>query len=287
MRNKAMIIDFHTHTFPDRIAAAAIEKLSGLSHSRPFSDGTAGGLAASARAAGIDLSVVLPVATAPKQVQSINDYAAKANEAADTTGFLSFGCMHPEFPDWKEELSRISALGLKGIKLHPVYQDVDFDDIRYLRILERAGELGLIVVTHSGLDIGYPGVERCTPRMILNAVRQVGAVKLVLAHMGGWRQWAEAEELLGGQSVWFDTSFSAGKITPSEDGYYSPEELSMLDGTDLLRMIRRFGTDRVLFGTDSPWSDQKASLDLIRALPLEDTEKDAILGGNARRLLRL
>ena len=282
-----MIIDFHTHTFPDKIAAAAIEKLSRLSHSRPFSDGTATGLAASAKAAGIDLSVILPVATNTKQVPSINDYAAKANETTEATGLFSFGCIHPDFPEWKEELSRIAALGLKGIKLHPVYQEVDFDDPRYLRILERAGELGLVVVTHSGLDIGYPGVEHCTPEMILNAVKQVGPVKLVLAHMGGWRQWDKAEELLAGQPVWFDTSFSAGEITPLEDGYYRSEELSMLDELDFLRMIRKFGTDRVLFGTDSPWSDQKASLDLIRALPLENAEKDAILGGNACRLLGL
>ena len=282
-----MIIDFHTHTFPDKIAAAAIEKLSKLSHSRPFSDGTAGGLAASAKAAGIDLSVILPVATSTKQVPSINDYAAKANETTETTGLLSFGCMHPDYPDWKQELSRIAALGLKGIKLHPVYQDVDFDDMRYLRILERAGELGLVVITHSGLDIGYPGVERCTPQMTLNAVKQVGTVKLVLAHMGGWRQWDKVEELLVGQSVWFDTSFSLGEITPLEDGHYSAEELTMLDKSDFLRMIRKFGTDRVLFGTDSPWSDQKASLDLICELPLENDEKEAILGGNACRLLQL
>lgn len=282
-----MIIDFHTHTFPDKIAAAAIEKLSGLSHTPPFSDGTAGGLAASAKGAGIDLSVILPVATNTKQVPSINDYAAKTNETTEATGLFSFGCIHPDFPQWKEELSRIAALGLKGIKLHPVYQEVDFDDIRYLRILERAGELGLIVVTHAGLDIGYPGVEHCSPEMVLSAVKQVGQVKLVLAHMGGWRQWDKVEELLVGQSVWLDTAFSVGEITPLEDGYYSPEELHMLNEADFLRLIRKFGAERVLFGTDSPWSDQKESLDLIRALPLGNGEKEAVLGGNARKLLRL
>lgn len=282
-----MIIDFHTHTFPDKIAAAAIEKLSKRARIHPFSDGTADGLAASAKAAGIDLSVVLPVATHTKQVTSINDYAAKTNETTGTTGLFSFGCIHPDYPEWKEELSRIAALGLKGIKLHPVYQEVDFDDLRYLRILERAGELGLVVVTHSGLDIGYPGVEHCTPEMILNAVKQVGPVKLVLAHMGGWRQWAMVEELLVGQPVWFDTSFSVGKVVLLKDECHSPEELSMLDEIDFLHMIRKFGIDRVLFGTDSPWSDQKASLDLIRALPLGDDEKDAILSGNAGKLLEI
>lgn len=280
-----MVIDFHTHTFPDKIAASAIEKLSGASHTRPFSDGTAAGLASSARTAGIDLSVVLPVATNTKQVPNVNDYAAKTNEITESTGLFSFGCIHPDYPAWKEELSRVSALGLKGIKIHPVYQGVDFDDPRYLRILERAGELGLIVVTHAGLDIGFPGVDRCSPEHIRRAVRQVGPVKLVLAHMGGWRQWEQAEELLADLPVWFDTAFSTGEIFPVKAGYYTPEELPMLDGSALMRMIRTFGADRVLFGTDSPWSDQKESLDFLRALPLEGAEREAILGGNACGLL--
>lgn len=280
-----MVIDFHTHTFPDKIAASAIKKLSEASHIRPFSDGTAAGLSASAGEAGIGLSVVLPVATNIRQVPNVNDYAAKTNEATEFTGVLSFGCMHPDFPAWKEELSRVSALGLRGIKLHPVYQGVDLDDPRYLRILERAGELGLIVVTHAGLDIGFPGVDRCSPAHILRAVRQAGPVTLVLAHMGGWRQWAQAEELLAGLPVWFDTSFSAGKIVPSEDGCDASGELPLLHGSALLRMIRTFGADRVLFGTDSPWRSQKESLDFLRSLPLEAVEQEAVLGGNARRLL--
>lgn len=282
-----MIIDFHTHTFPDKIAASALQKLSGASHTRPFSDGTAAGLSSSAKGAGIDLSVVLPVATNTKQVPSVNDYAAKTNLTTERTGLFSFGCIHPDYPEWKEELSRISALGLKGVKLHPVYQGVDFDDPRYLRILDRAGELGLIVVTHAGLDIGFPGVERCSPTHILHAVKQVGPVTLILAHMGGWRQWKQAEELLADLPVLLDTAFSEGEITPLGDGYYSPEKLPMLDEAALLRMIRTFGADRVLFGTDSPWSDQEESLNFLRSLPLKETEREAILGGNACRLLKI
>ena len=286
-----MVIDFHTHTFPDKIAASAVEKLSVTARIRPFSDGTAAGLASSAEGAGIDLCVVLPVATNTKQVPNINNFAAKTNETTESTGLLSFGCMHPDYPDWKEELFRVSSMGLRGIKLHPIYQDVAFDDPRFLRMLDRAGELGLIVVTHAGLDIGFPGVERCSPEQILRAVRQVGPVKLVLAHMGGWRQWEQAEELLVDLPVMFDTSFSAGELSPLESpqagGRHTPEELPMLNGKEFLRMIRTFGADRVLFGTDSPWSGQKDSLDFLRSLPLEETEREAILGGNARDLLRI
>ena len=282
-----MIIDIHTHTFPDKIAAATLDKLKHLSHTIPFTDGTAAGLAASMARAGVDRSVVMPVATSPRQVPHVNDASARMNELGAQTGLLSFGCMHPDFDGWKEELARVRDLGLKGIKLHPQYQDTDFDDPRYLRILDRCGELGLVVLTHAGLDIGMPGKDNCAPEMVARVLEQVGPVKLVLAHMGGWRQWDRVEALLPGTGVYLDTSFSLGEITPLDDGHYRPGDLPLLDEAAFLRMVRRFGPDRILFGTDSPWDDQGAALARLRALPLEKSELDAILGGNARKLLEL
>lgn len=278
-----MVIDFHTHTFPDRIAAAAIAKMQGDCHSAAFTEGTASALSASMQRSGINYSVVLSVATNPTKVSSINQVSAAAS---GKNGLIYFGCIHPDMPDWHAELGRIAALGLKGIKLHPVYQGADFDDIRNLRILERAGELDLIVVTHAGDDIGFPGVVRCSPEMIRSATHQVGAVRLVLAHMGGWRNWERVSELLADTQVYLDTSFSLGVITPIDD-HYSPNELPLLDAENFCRLVRSFGVERILFGTDSPWSSQQQSRKDIESLPLTPEEIAAILGGNASRLLKL
>ena len=277
-----MIIDMHTHTFPVKIAASTLEKLSAASHTRPFTDGTQAGLVRSMEEAGVDLSIVLPVATAPRQVEHINDSAAKINQTGGPV--FSFGCMHPDYENWHEELARIQELGLKGVKLHPVYQNVDFDDPRYLRILRRAGELGLTVVTHAGDDVGFPGAVRCSPEMVSRALEQAGPVTLVLAHMGGWRNW---DRVLPGLPVYIDTAFSTGRMTPLEDGYYTPEELELLDPAGFMELVRAFGARRVLFGSDSPWSGQKESLEWLRALPLTEGELAAILGENAKALLGL
>ncbi|MCF2597134.1 amidohydrolase family protein [Pseudoflavonifractor phocaeensis] len=282
-----MIVDFHTHTFPERIAAPTIQKLAHMSHIKPFSDGSNSGLAASMAAAGVDYSVVLPVATNTRQVCHVNDSAAQVNDNYRKTGIISFGCMHPDFPDWKEELARIANMGLKGIKLHPVYQDVDLDDPRYLRILDRCGELGLIVLTHAGLDIGIPGKVNCSPDMTLRALKQVGPVRMILAHMGGWRNWDQVEELLVDTDAYLDTSFTLGRMTPLGDGFYGPSELNMMEEEQFLRMVREFGADRLVFGTDSPWGGQAEDVARFRALPLTDEEKAAILGGNAQKLLGL
>lgn len=282
-----MIIDIHTHTFPDKLAATTIPKLEGMSHTRAYVDATNHSLAASMAQAGIDCSVVLPVATSPRQVVHVNDCSAQINERFAQTGIFSFGCIHPDFDGYREELARVADLGLKGIKLHPIYQGVDFDDPRYLRILDRAGELGLIVLTHAGLDVGFPGVVHVSPKMVLNALRQVGPLTLILAHMGGWRCWDQVEELLPGAPVYFDTAYSLGSLNPLGDGYYPPEALPMMGQEQFVRMVRSFGADRFFFGTDSPWGSQPDDVAALRALPLTQEEKTAILGGNAQRLLNL
>ncbi len=280
-----MIIDIHTHTFPDKLAATTIPKLELMSHTKSYVDGTNGGLMASMAKAGVNYSVVLPVATSPKQVVHINDSSARINEQFEQTGIFSFGCIHPDYDDYRAELARVKDLGLKGIKLHPVYQDVNFDDIRTLRILDRAAELGLIVLTHSGLDVGFPGRVRVTPAMVQHAVKEVGPLTLILAHMGGWRNWDEAEQLLADAPVYLDTSYSLGTLYALDDGYYKPEDLPMLSQEQFLRMVHTFGPHRFLFGTDSPWGDQSQGVERIHSLPLTEEEKTGILGGNAQKLL--
>lgn len=278
------MIDFHTHTFPDKIAPAAIGKLQGASHSRAYTGGTAAELTASMARSGVDWSVVLPVATNPVKAASMNDVSLKLN---GQNGLVYFGCMHPDCPSWYEELGRIAAAGLKGVKLHPVYQGVDIDDVRNVRMLERAGDLGLTVVMHAGADIGFPGVVRCSPEMIARALKQAGPVRLICAHMGGWRNWQQVAEHLLETTAMLDTAFSLGSIAPLDDGYYAPEDLPMLGEEAFCHLVRTFGSKRVVFGTDSPWMDQAQSATQIEALPLTQAEKDDIFDGNARRILGL
>ena len=283
-----MIIDFHTHTFPDRIASQALDKLKSASHTCPFTDGTVTGLQASMQKAGIDISLVMPVATNFRQVEHVNDASILINREAGHTGIYSFGCMHPDFERPEEELTRLKSAGVMGIKLHPVYQGVDFDDARYLRILEACQKLELIVLIHAGDDIGFPGVQHASARMILNALRSTGPLKLVLAHMGGWRRWEEAASLLPGMGLYIDTSISMGCLTPGGDGYpWQEDELALMDDARALAVIRAFGADHTLFGSDSPWGGQAETLKALDRLELTEEEKKRILSSNALDLLGL
>ena len=283
-----MIIDIHTHTFPDAIAAKAVDRLKHNSHTQPFLDGTAASLSASAKAAGIDLAVIQPVATSPKQVEGINDNALALNRTSDVTHLYSFGGMHPAFEEPERELTRIAKAGLKGIKLHPVYQLADMDDPSYLRVLKAAAANGLLVLIHAGIDVGFLDLTYSSVEKIARAVDAVPTGRYILAHMGGWRQWEEATRLFAGrENVWIDTSFSLGDMVPVSDGFYETHSLERLSVEQFLRMKEAFGADRLLFGTDSPWEKQAAEVARIRALPIPEQEKAAILSGNAEKLLRI
>ncbi|MBR0287451.1 MAG: amidohydrolase family protein [Selenomonadaceae bacterium] len=282
-----MIIDMHTHIFPDEISAAVIEKLSRVSRTPAFTDGTLSGLQKSMDEAQINLSVILPVATNPKQVEKINSSSAKLNEKFFGEGIFSLGCIHPDYTNYLEELARVKNFGLKGIKIHPVYQDTNLDDVKFLRILDRAAELDLIVVTHAGLDIGFPGVVRCSPQMAKKVIETVGEFKFVLAHMGGWKNWLEVLKLLADTKIFIDTAFSTEKIIPRKDFHWEADDLQLLDEAQFMEFVKIFGADRILFGTDSPWTSQKISLNFIKNLPLAEDDKNKILGLNAQSLLKI
>ena len=279
-----MIIDFHTHCFPDKLASTALETLASAADVQPFTDGTATGLMLAERAAGVDLSVVLPVATKPEQVRHINNGSIAMNAHTYVTGLLYLGAAHPDDALWAQELRRLHEAGVRGIKLHPVEQNVPIDDIRYLRILELAGELGMIAVLHAGYDLGHPGNDCCTPQRILRARRQLGPVTIVLAHMGGWRCWEDVQALLPDTDVYLDTAFSLGALTSRTD---TAKDCSLLSDDAFCRIVRQFGARRIVFGTDCPWGSPRQDLQHIRALPLMAAEKAAILGGNAKRILNL
>ena len=283
-----MIIDIHTHTFPDAIAARAVDKLKHNSHTEPVLDGTALSLSASAKAADVDLAVIQPVATSPAQVRDINDGAIETNRSSSVTRLASFGCMHPAFEAPEQECARLAEAGVKGIKLHPVYQLTDMDDPSYVRVLRAAADCGLLVLIHAGIDVGFLERTYSDVGKIARALDAVPDGRYILAHMGGWRQWDEAQALFAGrENVWLDTSFSLGDMTPLGDGFYETHSLSRLSQERFLQMAEAFGTEKLLFGTDSPWEGQAAEIAKIRALPLKEEEKAAILGGNAKALLGL
>ena len=298
-----MIIDFHTHVFPDKIADKTIEVLSSVSGIRPSSDGTALGLSRSMQRAGISLSINLPVLTRPEQTDKVNDSLIQNQDEMLQMGILSFGGMHPGYAQYRDKLHMLAANGVKGIKLHPAYQRTDLDEPAMMRIIDTASECGLVTLLHAGLDIGIPGHDYSSIPMILRILEEVRPQKLVLAHMGGWKNWKAVGTYIAGADVWLDTAFAMGRIdtdhSPSEGSQWLPQpgcvsendpeqdDYYNMTADSFYTLCKKHGTDRILFGTDCPWADQKAYVDAFGTLPFTQEEQASILGGNAASLLNM
>ena len=280
-----MIIDFHTHTFPDKIAAGTIEKLASASHTVPFSDGSLSGLKHSMETASVDYSVTLPVITHPGQTEKINSRLVEGMENGADPSIIPFGGMHPDNEDPRGVLTFLKEHGVSGIKLHPAYQNTDLTDPKMMRILDIASELDLIVLIHAGIDIGIPEHDYADVNMILRVMKEVAPTKLVLAHMGGWAVWDHVESDLAGAPLWLDTAFSVGPITIDEKQSGRPIISTNLSDEDFIRLSRKHGIDRILFATDSPWEGQAEYIRRIRSMPLTAAEQQQIFSENALSLL--
>ena len=266
-----MTIDFHTHIFPREIAARAVATLqAGIQRERgytpqPLHDSTVDGLRRSMADADVAVSVVMPIATNPHGSDSLNRFAA----SLQSPDVHSFASVHPLQPDWESALERIAEQGFVGIKLHPQFQGFYIDSPEGLRVLRKAEQLGLYVTVHAGRDVGMPEPVRCTPERLLHALDSVSGERVIAAHMGGYELWDDVERLLAGTPLLFDTALTARKLPPDQ----------------YLRIIRKHGARKVLFGSDSPWENPADTRAYLRTLGLTADELRQIESANALRIL--
>lgn len=261
-----MYIDFHTHAFDDKIAQRAIDNLVATSGFKPYTNGTVSDLKRQLKEDDIDRAVLLPIATKPTQQTVINDMSARLNSYE----FICFGSVHPDASDAVTELERIKSLGLKGIKLHPDYQNFVVEDERMFPIYKKCEELGLIIVFHAGFDPLSPDFIHCKPREAAIVAKKFPDLKFVFAHLGGMNLFDEVYEHLAGlKNVWLDTAFLSGRI----------------DDKLLTSIIKKHTAQRILLASDLPWQKTSDAIKQIEGLDLSRDEKEWIFSKSAQRLL--
>lgn len=264
-----MVIDFHTHIFPEKIAEAAVRSLEESSGLSRAVDGDAGALLSSMKTDGVDYSLILPVATNTKQVPKINDFAVEIQN--EYHNLPAFAGMHPDFDNIREELIRVKKLGLQGVKIHPDYVGCFADDDRMVNCVKICAELDLPVILHGGADQSFPELVRCTPERVYNLLKKVPDATLIIAHMGGYLYFDDFKFWLMDSNVYIDTSVGVGW------GYEEKYE----------DIFREFPSDKILFGTDSPWEKPADCLKVLYSLNLDSETLEKITYKNALKLLNL
>lgn len=263
-----MLIDSHIHAFADNIAARAVEKLETIANIKACTDGTVTGALKKLDEAGVDYGVVLPVATKPSQQTTINNWAKEIYKGK----LISFGTVHPYADDLIDEIDRVKSLGLNGIKLHHDYQGVFIFDEKCSMIYKRCEELGLPVVMHMGYDPVSPLVHRAMPYDLIEMAEKYPKLKIIGAHMGGMHAWeAVYKYIAGNRNIYLDTAYVS----------------KHLDHKLFTEIVKKHGTDRVLYGSDMPWSDPVNEIRFVEELDISDPDKDRIFYKNITELLEL
>lgn len=269
--NKIMyrIFDAHCHIYPESIAMKAVEGINQFYENLPFEpyNGTTGTLLRIGSEAGISHFVVHSVATAPHQISSINRFIA--SEVNQSNGvFTGLGTLHPDSERPEHDFDELVALGLKGVKLHPDFQRFEADSKKAMRIYQLCAEADLPVLVHTG-DYRF---DYSNPNRIARILQMFPKLNFIGAHFGGWSVWDEAVRMLSGfDNIVVDTSSS----------FYAL-------GRDRCReLIRKWGADRVMFGSDYPMWKPQPDIRCLMEMGLTEDEYRRIFWDNAANIFGL
>lgn len=267
MINGYFVIDAHCHIYPEKIAEKAVAATDRFYGSTACGEGTVRHLVTAYKELGVDHAVVQSVATTAHQVKSINEFISA--EVSMSEGFLTgLGTLHPDSDDISGDIDHLIELGLKGVKLHPDIQGFQVDRGNLLRVYECCEKKNLTILIHTG-DYRY---DNSNPNRVLPILKAYPHLTVIGAHFGGWSVWEEACESFAGLPNFYVDCSSSFEFSHS---------------VDFKELIMRYGTDRVLFGTDYPmWSAQK-ELETFFRMGLDEDSNRMILSENAKKLFEI
>lgn len=267
-----MIIDAHTHIYPDRVAEKAVctivENTKGQVDAH--TDGTFYNLLSSMDSAGVDLSIVLTVATSREQGSGILKWLTQL--IGRTPRMIYFGSVHPYDPNARNVIREMKEIGIQGLKFHPAYQGFPADSKEAYKVFEEVLNNDLIIYFHSGFDMSMPDSDFASIERFANVLRDFAGAKIVMAHGGGDGEWDKVLDLFGDKKCYYDTSFVLEKMLLDENA----------------KELYRQNQDYFIFGTDSPWRDQKKFVDFLKNSDYFSPEqKDKLFYKNILKLIKL
>ncbi len=266
------VFDIHTHTYPEAISEKACVNLGKFYDFEVMGKGTYAHLECQAEENNVGGYLLFSVATNAHQVEKVNTSIASLAELSRSHGFKTVGYagMHQDFADFEGEIKRCLSIGLKGVKIHPDIQGVDINDARLLPLYEIMQGFDMPLYLHMGDN--RPQYRFSEARKLVEVLESFPRLRVVAAHLGGYKAWDDALEYLAGrENVMYDTSSALWAMTP--------------EFADM--MISHLGAENVMFGTDYPVKNTAEELERFFKLSLSEREREDILWNNAIRFLEI
>lgn len=261
-----MIIDFHAHIYPAKIAEKATEAIKSFYDisSHLSLSGSPEDLIKNGSKIGVVKYIVHSCATKVSQVVSINNFIIEQMHLHPE--FVGFGTIQIGYEDFEAEIKRIRKAGMRGIKIHPDFQKFQADDPWMDKVYDVIAAEKMPVLFHAG-DIRY---DYSGPVRIAHVLEKHPDLDIVAAHFGGYTEWEASYEHLAGKRLWFDTSSTLWKLPVS----YAK------------KIIKKHGYENMLFGSDFPMWNHVEELKRFDQLGFTEKEREAVLYKNAFELLK-
>lgn len=160
------------------------------------------------------------------------------------------------------EVSRVmDELAFAGLAFHATFEGFSVDSSAFDAVLAALGDREAVILVHCTAD------AKASPAAIALVAKRYPRLRFVLGHpvfTPAQREDA-IEQLRTTANLWLDIAYQDSPQTTTE-------------------FVHALGADRVLFGSDAPFFDPARVIASIEAADISDAEREAILGGNARRL---
>lgn len=257
------ILDFHTHIYPEAIAAKATRSICDFyALEGGGMQGTAQQLLAQGKQVGIEKFVVLPVGLNPIHVRHINEFIL--GQTAQHPEFIGFGTLHAGMDSVEAEADFIIRAGLHGVKLHPDTQRFPIDDPRLFAAYDlMQGRIPLM------LHMGDPRYDYSHPLRLRRVLEQFPRLQVIAAHFGGYSMPDVAFEALHDKDCIMDISSSLMFMEPEE----------------AVKRIRAYGAERLVYGSDFPLWNPVEEVKRFQALKLTAREQEQIAWDTAHTVL--
>lgn len=304
------LIDVHTHLFPEDVIEDYMENYTKHSKLKFACKPTLQSLFKEYEGINVLKHVILPewestvefrsenlqlAATSDRYYSkcyfyTYNEWLGKIQKENDK--IISFGGVHPDDVGCVGEFeAMIQDYRLKGMKLVPCMQHFFLNDRRLFPVYERAEASGIPILVHTGGD-PIPGSELYGhPRDVSEIASSFPNLIIIMAHMGVPFFEETTEVMKKHENVFTDVAFTVAYDDVIDFSNKLGIEISSLSKEvwqqTVSTLIKDFGYERVLFGSDFPFIKPSLALKEFLELDLSDEGKEMILWRNAAEILKI
>lgn len=202
---------------------------------------------------------------------------------------VGFGTVDFDKNNLKDQVKKIKALGLYGIKIHPAAQEVRIDSPQLFEVYEEAEKQGLFISFHTGLH--WHRISDYRMLLFDEVAYNFPKLRFSMEHIGGYSFFREALLIMNNNSRseiphvyagWTSIAMETDEMGNTRQGAWS------LTDDDLCTLVHQAGYKTSIFGLDTPYKgieQTQQAIERIKNLPITEDAKRGILGENLKRVL--